>query len=199
MSLGERIRFFRKRNKWTQVELGEKMGFTGTTANIRVAQYEWNRRKPSKETVEEFARIFDVVPEALQNPDIDSKVGLMHTLFTLEDLYGISAEIVEGRVCLKPDIKHPKYNAELVDDLASWSDMKSKLDNGVITQEEYNHWRYHYPEDREESKKHRGVYNLADVQTAPTGVREEAAVYSEDDVRKILQLYKERYMGVEDY
>lgn len=193
MSLGERIRFFRKRNKWTQVELGEKMGFTGTTANIRVAQYEWNRRKPSKETVEEFARIFDVVPEALQNPDIDSKVGLMHTLFTLEDLYGISAEIVEGRVCLKPDIKHPKYNAELVDDLASWSDMKSKLDSGVITQEEYDHWRYHYPKDREDADRHLGVYTLQSAQAEPSVVREESAVYSEDDVIEILRLYKEKH------
>ena len=69
MSLGERIRFFRKRNKWTQVELGEKMGFTGTTANIRVAQYEWNRRMPKQDVIEEFAKLFDVAPEALQNPD----------------------------------------------------------------------------------------------------------------------------------
>lgn len=193
MSLGERIRFFRNRKKWTQVELGERMGFTGTTANIRVAQYEWNRRKPSKETVEEFAKIFDVVPEALQNPDIDSKVGLMHTLFTLEDLYGISATIVEGRVCLKPDVHHPKYSAELVDDLAAWSDMKNKLDSGIISQEEYDHWRYHYPKDREDADSHLGVYTLQNAQAEPAVVREESAVYSEDDVIEILKLYKEKH------
>ena len=193
MSLGERIRFFRKRNKWTQVELGEKMGFTGPTANIRVAQYEWNRRKPSQETIEEFAKLFDVVPEALQNPDIDSKVGLMHTLFTLEDLYGITVTILEGRICLRQDIHHPKFSAELADDLSAWNDMKTKLTNGTITQNEYDHWRYHYPKDREDAEQHRGIYNLTDAQPAPELVREEPAVYSEDDVIEILRLYKERH------
>lgn len=194
MSLGERIRFFRKRNRWTQEELGKRMGFKGTSANIRIAQYEWNRRAPKQEVIDEFAKIFDVVPEALQNPDIDSKVGLMHTLFTLEDLYGIAAEIVEGRVCLKPDIKHPKYSAELVDDLAAWSDMRSKLEDGTITREEYNHWRYHYPKDREDPDRHRGNYSLLDLQGGPSMVKEETPVYDEDDVINILRLYKETYM-----
>ena len=193
MSLGERIRFFRKKKKWTQVELGEKMGFTGTTANIRVAQYEWNRRKPSWDTVEKFAEIFDVVPEALQNPDIDSKVGLMHTLFTLEDLYGITVTVLEGRVCLKPDVHHPKFSPELADDLAAWSDMKNKLDSGSITKDEYDHWRYHYPKDREDAEKHRGTYNLVEAQSGTIELKEDSAVYSEDDVLEILKLYKEKH------
>ena len=43
MSIGERIRFFRRRKGLTQAELGEAMGFAGKSTNVRVAQYECNR------------------------------------------------------------------------------------------------------------------------------------------------------------
>ena len=36
-----------------------------------------------------LAQVLDVSPHALSVPDIDSYVGLMHTLFTLEDNYGL--------------------------------------------------------------------------------------------------------------
>ena len=38
-----------------------------------------------------LAQVLDVSPHALSVPDIDSYVGLMHTLFTLEDNYGLIA------------------------------------------------------------------------------------------------------------
>ena len=87
MSTGERIRFFRRRKGLTQAELGEAMDFAGKSTNVRVAQYEWNRREPRKDVIEQFAEIFGVAPEAIQNPDIDTKIGLMHTLFQMEDLF----------------------------------------------------------------------------------------------------------------
>ena len=56
--------------------------------------------------------MLDVSPHALSVPDIDSYVGLMHTLFTLEDNYGLKISEMDGE----------------------------------ISQEEYDRWRYHYPE-----------------------------------------------------
>ena len=69
MSIGERIRFFRRRKGLTQAELGEAMGFAGKSTNVRVAQYEWNRREPKRDVIEQFAEIFDVAPEAIQSPE----------------------------------------------------------------------------------------------------------------------------------
>ena len=43
----------------------------------------------------------DVSPHALDVPDIDSYIGLMHTLFTLEDLYGLTVSEADGEICLK--------------------------------------------------------------------------------------------------
>ena len=63
-----------------------------------------------------------------------------------------------------------------------------------MPEEEYDHWRYHYPKDREDADTHRGVYNLIDAQADPAPlVKEESAVYSEEDVIEILKLYKEKH------
>ena len=45
--------------------------------------------------------MFDISPQALDVPDIDSRIGLMHTLFTLEDVYGLTVSESNGEVCLK--------------------------------------------------------------------------------------------------
>ncbi len=49
--------------------------------------------------------MLDVSPKALDVPDIDSYVGLMHTLFTLEDRYGLKINEMDGEVCLKVDVR----------------------------------------------------------------------------------------------
>ena len=89
MAIGERIRWFRKRHGLTQRELGLKLGFTNKTADLRIRQYETGLRNPKEGTIKDLAQVFDVAEEALAVPDIDSYIGLMHTLFTLEDLYGL--------------------------------------------------------------------------------------------------------------
>ena len=87
----------------------------------------------------------EVSPSALNVPDIDSYIGLMHTLFALEDLYGLKIGEVQGEVCLRADVFHGSSAVELNRMLRSWNDVASKLKSGEITQEEYNAWRYQYP------------------------------------------------------
>lgn len=194
MSTGERIRFFRRRKGLTQAELGEAMDFAGKSTNVRVAQYEWNRREPRKDVIEQFAKIFDVAPEAIQSPDIDTKIGLMHTLFQLEDLYGLTVTVLDGYICLKQDINHPKYNKEVADDLRAWYVMKNKLTTGSISKDEYDEWRYKYPMLREDADNKEGYYynQRIGAQAPPMAVRDNTAIYSEDDIIRILQLYKEQ-------
>ena len=148
MAFGERIRLFRQRKELTQKELGKAMGYSERTADIRVAQYESEKRTPKAETIKSLSAIFDVAPEAITVPDIDSYYGLMHTLFALEDKYGLTITELDGQVCLKQDINHPKYDLTLRDDLSSWSRIKTRLTTGSITREAYDHWRYSFPADR---------------------------------------------------
>ena len=92
MAIGERIRFFRNLRGLTQKYLGQMVGFPEKTADIRMAQYESGSRSPKAELTENLAGVLGVSPLALSVPDIDSYLGLMHTLFTLEDRYGLTVE-----------------------------------------------------------------------------------------------------------
>jgi hypothetical protein len=93
-----------------------------------------------------LAAALDVSPQALAVPDIDSYIGLMHTLFTLEDRYGVQVCESDGEVCLKVDSSQGKDAAEFHKMLCTWKEQAAKLAAGEITKEDYDNWRYHYPE-----------------------------------------------------
>lgn len=88
MAISERIRFIRNLRGITQKALGISAGLPEKTADIRIAQYESGVRVPKQELTSQIADVLGISPNALNVPDIDSSTGVMHTLFTLEDLYG---------------------------------------------------------------------------------------------------------------
>ena len=85
MAIGERIRFIRNLRGITQKYLGMAIGFPERTADIRMAQYESGTRTPKDDLTNNLANVLEVSPQALDLPNIDSEIGLMHTLFALED------------------------------------------------------------------------------------------------------------------
>ena len=135
MAIGERINYFRKRCNLTMSALGQLLGFDIKGADVRIAQYENNSRKPKADLTQSMADVFGVVPEALTVPDIDTYKGLLHTLFALEDIYGLTIDRIDDVTCLHLD----KF-------VTDWYAMKEKYIHGRITREEYDHWRYNFPE-----------------------------------------------------
>ena len=85
----------------TQKCLGMRVGFPERSADVRLAQYETGSRKPKTNLAATLAQALDVAPQALDIPDIDSHIGLMHTLFALEDIYGLTISETDGELCLK--------------------------------------------------------------------------------------------------
>lgn len=146
MAIGERIHFFRNMRGMTQKYLGMLLGFPEKSADVRLAQYETGTRTPKADLTAELAKALDVRPQALAVPDIDSYVGLMHTLFTLEDRYGLKVCECEGEVHLRVDVFKGQDAAELHKMLCAWRQVAAMLKAGEITQEEYDRWRYHYQE-----------------------------------------------------
>ena len=146
MAIGERINFFRNMRGMTQKYLGQLMGFPEKSADVRLAQYETGARTPKAELTTSLANALDVSPLALSVPDIDSYLGLMHTLFTLEDRYGLHIDEADGEICLKVNVRKNKDAARLHEMLCGWHQIAAKLNAGEITQEEYDRWRYRYPE-----------------------------------------------------
>ena len=145
MAIGERIRFFRNLRGMTQRYLGMLLGFPERSSDVRVAQYESGTRTPKQNVIEELAYHLQVAPEALNVPDIDHNLGLMHTLFALEDLKGLTIDKIDGEVVLKVDKSDLNRYISMHSLLDPWQEQAAKLRSGEITKEEYDKWRYNYP------------------------------------------------------
>lgn len=111
-----------------------------------MAQYETGARTPKADLTNALANALDVSPKALDVPDIDSYTGLMHTLFALEDIYGLKIGEIDGEVCLRLDKSKKMTYVEMLDMFMAWNDQAQKLAQGEITKDEYDRWRYRYPE-----------------------------------------------------
>lgn len=144
MAINERIRYLRKLRGITRKQLGTKIGFPETSAEPRMAQYELGIRAPRPELTEALAKALDVSPQALTVPDIESLTGIAHTLFTLEDIYGLTVDLDNGRVCLRPNILKNLRAVEINRFLAEWYKTAAKFNNGEISRQEYDQWRYNY-------------------------------------------------------
>ena len=144
MSIGERIRYIRNLRGMTQKELGKAIGFDDRTADIRIAQYESGTRTPKANYVEAIAKALNVKTYALNVPETDTYLGLIHTLFALEDNYGIKINSIDGELCLTLD-KHNKSYITMFEMLNDWRNQAEKLKNDEITEDEYDDWKYNYP------------------------------------------------------
>lgn len=146
MAIGKRIRFFRNRKGMTQKQLGETLGFLGRTSDVRMAQYESEARTPKHDLVKKMAHILDVSPHAITVPEIDSYIGLMHTLFAIEDMYGLKIRKIDRQVCLMIDDYADPTFLTMSKMFRAWQEQAARLEQGEITKEEYDQWRYNYPE-----------------------------------------------------
>lgn len=144
MAIGNRIKLFRNMRNLTQKELGAKVGFPFNATDVRIAQYESEKRIPKDDMVNKLASILDVSTAAIKVPEIDTYIGVMHTLFTLEDTFGIKVNKIDGELCISLDKTNSAY-LSMFEMLNSWQMEYEKFQNGEITKEEYDYWRYNYP------------------------------------------------------
>lgn len=144
MAIGERIRFFRNLRGMTLKTLGTALGFSPRTAEVRMSQYEKGIRTPKAELTEHLAYLLQVSPDALTVPNIDTRIGFMHTLFAIEDLYGLQIGKLDGELCLHFNTIESRMKFRSYFD--AWYQVLRRYELGEITKEEYDHWRYTYPE-----------------------------------------------------
>lgn len=154
MSIGERIKFFRNLRGMSQKEFGILAEFPPRSADIRIAQYESGTRTPRGTILERIAYYLKVTPTALEVPSFESDYHFMHTLFMLEDKYGFVIEQVSPReITLKLKTSLPPKSHERR--LEDWAKEYEKFKNGEISKEEYDQWRYTYPEVEVQRTKER--------------------------------------------
>lgn len=149
MAIGERIHFFRNLRGITQKQLGMIIGFPEKSADVRMAQYENGSRKPKEDVTSALATALDVSTHALNVPNIDSTEGLMHTLFLLEDKYGLYVDKTDKEICLRVNVFKGNEATILNKMINTWYKESLKLKSGEIDKNEYDKWRYNWKSDGE--------------------------------------------------
>ncbi len=129
----------------TLKQLGVETGFLESRAGKRIAEFESGENTPGDKLIPELARSLGISPYALKVPDIDSIIGLAHTLFALEDIYGLKIEKDAEGLCLRLKNKSGHANG-LYTVFSAWQEQASKMEAGEITRDDYDQWRYNYPD-----------------------------------------------------
>ena len=150
--IGRRINFFRRLHGLTQKELGALLGFSEKSCDVRVAQYESGDRIPKEEMLQKLAAVFKISPQALKVPELGSWGQRMHIFFAMEDMYGARISKIDDEYYLR--IEEKNNNEKLVTGvrnavLQEWLDNAQALEQGKITKEAYDDWRYNYPKQGE--------------------------------------------------
>lgn len=100
MSLGSNLKTIRLFRNKTLKELGQILGFSTSSADVRISQYESDKKKPRENVIENLAYKLDVSPQAIDIPDIETYIGAIYTLFQLERSYGLKIdELVVNLFC----------------------------------------------------------------------------------------------------
>ena len=107
-----------------------------------IRNYELGNRYPNGKQLDKIAGALGISPFAIADPNFDSYQELMHSLFQLEDLYGLKPQNIDEKIMLSFDVTPVD---RIASDLQLWSRELEKLKNGKITQEEYDLWRYSFP------------------------------------------------------
>ena len=144
MKIGEKIRKFRTEKGLSQRELAKMAGLSEPA----IRNYELGNRTPSDKQIGAIAGALDISPFAISNPNIESYIGVMHTLFALEEEYGATL------VC-EPGATYITFPAgsDLRSRLSDWGEVFSKSKDGSMTKEEYEEWKNTYPESVIYNKK----------------------------------------------
>jgi hypothetical protein len=95
--------------------------------DVRMAQYESGTRTPKEKLIADLVNALEVTPKALDVPEIDNYVGLMHTLFALGDLYGLKINSIDGELCLTLDKTKGITYLSMLDMFSAWQRESEKL------------------------------------------------------------------------
>ena len=141
-SLGERIRYYRKRKGITQKQLAELCGITEPA----IRNYELDNRIPGYETLNAIAWALDVNYYTLAEPDLSSLPGAMHVLFRMEYAHGLKPIELDGRAVIainKPKRASDESFVQLM--MNRWLEARKKFDSGEWTEKQYEDWLIRYP------------------------------------------------------
>lgn len=158
MSVGSNIRYIRTLRDMTQKELGIKAGFSKSTADVRIRQYESGKMVPKDDKLNDIAKALDVDVSALTDHNITSDNDVMQIFFELENNLGLMIKRDDaGNPVLYFDKDHPlgRFHNSLLD---NWYRTKISLSANIDDSDyhekrkAYELWKCRYPLDMHEKE-----------------------------------------------
>ena len=150
MSIGERIKKARVFRGMTQKELGIAVGFNEKNADVRIAQYESNTRRPKDSLIYKMADVLDVGFFTLYEPRPHNAESIMYSLF---DQGNDPMRVQLEEVLTTNGLQRPQkriaiiYNYDHMDEyLREWKLRREQVLNHTITVEEYTEWVVNWPD-----------------------------------------------------
>lgn len=117
------------------------MGFSQSTAEVRMNQYETGFRSMKLDKLEKLAEILQVDKAALCVPEMNKLTDIMQLLFAMED-YGLVNIVKEKEgYLLRLDMQRAGF-ADGEQLLAQWQEKRELVAQGKISEAEYDEWRY---------------------------------------------------------
>ena len=133
--MGQRIRQLRMRRGMTQRELAEASGISESS----LRSFELGANFPKDAYLEKIAQALHVRPEVFEGYDITSEIQLIHTLFNLEDAFGLRPQ---GDA--SPAITAVGERSLIRKAFKEWSERREQLERGDMTEEQYSEWKNTY-------------------------------------------------------
>lgn len=123
------------------MELGLAVGFDENSADVRIAQYENNSRKPKEDLLRKIAEALDVNYHSLYEPTLYAAEDIMYMLFELDEHYPSMRlfDVVDGTDADDPEKRIAVcFRYKLVESfLKEWKLRKEQLASGEISKTEY--------------------------------------------------------------
>ena len=143
-SLGQKIKKIRMLRRYTQKELGVMCGFSLSSADVRIAQYEKNKKIPREKILKAMCNALGVGEGALVHADMLSYQEMFYAIFDMEDFHGLHPVKKEDGYYLRFD-----SDSIINDFLEEWYKMYQKYPRprGDDEEEKYTLCRYEYPNE----------------------------------------------------
>ena len=172
-SIGGKIKRIREHLGLTQKQLGLRCGFSENTADVRIRQYESNKKVPREKALKTLCYALEIEEHALFDADLLPNNAMYHALFDIEDFHGLHPVQIDGRyylefsghVMIGDRELSPFENDEF---LKKWAAKReecfpSSEDDAPEEDEEtkrekrkqYDLWRYGYPLNKAEETSER--------------------------------------------
>lgn len=155
-TFGWRLRHIRNKRGITQKQLGIICNFPQNAADVRIRQYESDKRHPKEEIINLLANELKISPVMLSMQTTSIQVLLFLTILwsdiaNIIEVFDSTKEFVPDDIVIYPiDIQYdstmpgivPKGDGPFYDWLRNLSIMRKRYKNRDISLEEYRNWEY---------------------------------------------------------